>query len=353
MVRRATLVAALVAASACSGSPSSGPAKKGPIVAQGSGIAVTADELKARLDEQSPMIRSSFNSPERKKQFLDNMLRFELLARAAEKAGLANDPDVQFTMKKVMVSRYYQRFFQEQQGAAAVPDEEVKKYYDEHQAEFHRPARLHAAHVFFKAEAAAPDRAKKKAEAKKLLAKVLADEKKNPGAFSVAARESSEDAATKPAGGDLGFKTEEELGKAYGAEVASAVVKLKDNETSAVVLETPKGFHLLRLFGRQPEMNRTLEDAKPQIAARLNSQRKSKEFDDLVKKLRDDAKIQINEAELAKVTVSAPPAGAPGPFGMGGSPHGMPPAPGAHPPAAHPPAAHPPAPAAPPAPAKQ
>jgi len=92
-------------------------------------------------------------------------------------------------------------------------------------------------------------------------------------------------------------------------------------------------------------MNRSLEDAKPQIAARLNSQRKSKEFDDLVKKLRDDAKIQINEAELAKVTVAAPPPGTPGPFGMGGSPHFMPP--GAHPPAAHPlaPAAPPPAPA--------
>jgi peptidyl-prolyl cis-trans isomerase C len=299
MVRRATLVVALFAALACGKS-----GKKGPVVAQGGGITITAEELKSRLDEQSPMIRASFNNLDRKKQFLDNMLRFELLAKAAEKEGLANDPDVQFTLKKVMVSKYYQKFFQDQDGAKGVPDAEIQKYFDDHKDEFHRPARIHAAHVFFAADAASPDRAKKAAEAKKVLAKILAEEKKNPNAFSAVARESSEEPTTKNLGGDLALKSKDELEKIYGKELAEAVFRTADNQTDTSVVESPKGFHLVRVLGRQPEVNRTLEEVKPQISTKLNAQRKTKEFDDFVKKLKDDAKIQINDAELDKVAVS-------------------------------------------------
>ena len=321
MIRRASLAVAVLAVLACS----KGPAKKGPVVASGGGISITADELKARLDEQSPMIRASFQSLDRKKQFLDNMLRFELLAKEAEKEGLANDPDVQFTMKKVMVSKYYQKFFQDQGKTTAVPDAEVQKYYDEHQDEFHRPARIHLAQVFLKAEAGSPERAKKAAEAKKLLQKVLVDEKKNPSALATTARDVSEDAATKNVGGDLAMKSKPELEQAYGKAFAEAAMNLKDNETSSLVLESPHGFHLVRALGRQPELNRTFEDVKPQIAARLGSQKKTKDFDDYVKKLREDAKVQVNDAELEKVAVAAGPAG-PGMGGMmggpGGAPHG-------------------------------
>jgi len=327
MLRKTTLALALLAAFACS--KTSTPGKKGPVVAQGGGVTITADELKARLDEQSPMIRASFSNLDRKKQFLDNMLRFELLAKAAAKEGLANDPDVQFTMKKVMVSKYYQRFFQDPGGAKNVPEGDVQKYYDEHKDEFHRPARVHAAHILFKAEAGSPERAKKAAAAKKFLAKVLADEKKSPTAFSIAARESSEDAATKSLGGDLALKSQGEIEKGYGKELAEAAFKLGDNQTSPTVIETQHGLHLLRVLGRQAEVNRGLDEVKTQIAAKLNSQRKSKEFDDFVKKLREDAKIAVNDAELEKIAVSGPPAGMGG--GMMG-PHGASPGAGMAPP---------------------
>lgn len=310
MLRRALLLAAL-AAIACSKAPS----KKGPYVARGNGIVITSEELKARLDEQSPMIRSSFQNLDRKKQFLDNLIRFELLAKAAEKEGLANDPDVQFTMKKVMVSKYYQKHFQDQKDATAtVPEAEIKKYYDEHQKdEFFRPGRLHPVHLFVKAEQAAPDRAQKLAEAKKLLAKVQGEEKKDPMALSRIAKDSSDDAATKTMGGDLGFKTSEELEKQYGKEFVAGIAKLADNTTSSVI-ETPQGFHIARVLGRQPEMSRSFDEAKGQIAAKLNGQKRTKDFDDLLKKLRDDAHLQIYDAELEKVQVAAAPAG--------GAPHG-------------------------------
>ncbi len=310
MLRNTSFLIAIAAAFAC-GKGGGPAAKKGPVVATGSGITVTADELKARLDEQSPLIRARFGTLERKKEFLDNMIRFELLAKAAEKEGLANDPDVQLTMKKVMVSKYYQKFFQEQDAAKTVPEPDIKKYYDEHPDEFHRPMRVHAAHIFLKAEAGSADRAKKSADAKKLLAKIMGDEKKNPSVFTVTAREASDDATTKATGGDLSFKSKDEFEKAYGKELAEAVVNLKDNETGASVVETPQGFHLVHVYGRQVEMNRGFEEAKPQIANRLGAQKKTKDFDDFVKKLRAEANIKVDDAALDKVPVtSAQPAGA-------------------------------------------
>jgi peptidyl-prolyl cis-trans isomerase C len=301
MLHKTSVVLAVAAAFACGKGT---PAKKGPVVAKGGGIVITADELKARLDEQSPMIRARFATVERKKEFLDNMIRFELLASAAEKNGLANDPDVQLTMKKVMVSKYYQKFFQEADAAKSVPEADQKKYYDDHPDEFHRPLRVHAARVFLKSDAGSPDRAKKAVEATKLLAKLQVEEKKNPGAFTVIARESSDDAATKATGGDLSFKSQDELEKGYGKELAEAVMKLKDNETAGAVVESPQGFQLVHVYGRQVEMNRSFDEVKGQIATRLSAQRRTKDFDDYVKKLRAEANVTIDEAALEKVPVT-------------------------------------------------
>ncbi|HTP27537.1 MAG TPA: peptidyl-prolyl cis-trans isomerase [Anaeromyxobacteraceae bacterium] len=345
MLRRAILAVALLA---CTGRTSS---QGGPVVAEGGGISVTAGELKARLDEQSPMIRASFGTLERKKQFLDNLLKFELLARAAEKEGLANDPDVKFTMKKVMVSKYYQRFFQDPQAARSVPDSEIQKYYDEHPAEFNRPVRLHVAHVFVKAEAGSPERAAKAALARQLLAKVLADEAKDPNAFGAVARVSSDDATSKLAGGDLGFRSTEDLEKMTGKEFSAAAAKLADNQTFRGLVEEQHGFHLVRVMGRQPELHRALPEVRNQIAGRLASQRKSKEFEEFVRKLRDTARIRVNDAALEKVEV----ANSGGPMasqGLGAPPvHGASSAPAATPPPGARPGA-PAAPARPPSPAK-
>ena len=74
-------------------------------MAQGEGVLITADEVKARLDEQSPFIRQRYQSLERKKEFLDGLVRFELLARAAQQQGLDKDPDVQLAARKMMVQR--------------------------------------------------------------------------------------------------------------------------------------------------------------------------------------------------------------------------------------------------------
>ena len=48
---------------------------------------ITVGEMAARLSDQSPYLRARYDSPERRREFLDNMIRFELLAQEAERLG--------------------------------------------------------------------------------------------------------------------------------------------------------------------------------------------------------------------------------------------------------------------------
>jgi peptidyl-prolyl cis-trans isomerase C len=346
MLRRTLVVIGLCALSACGGSKDA--KKSGPVVAKGNGITITADEFKARLDEQSPFIRSRYTTLERKKEFLDNLVRFEVLAREAEKQGLANDPDVQMTLKKIMVQKLVQKNFQDQDGAKDVPEVELTKYFDEHKSDYFRPKRVRLSAIVLNAPAGSPDRAKKAKVAKDALAKIKADEKKNPLAFAQAVTQYSDDPTSKAVGGDLQFKSLEELTTAYGKPVADAAFALKVGETSGV-LETPNGLFILKATGQQEELNRTFEQVKPQIANKLYREKKTKEFDEWLKRLKEDAKVTVDDKALEAVTVSTEP-GAAGMGGMMGgmAPHGM----GAPAPAAPPRVAPAPAPAPAPAVAK-
>jgi peptidyl-prolyl cis-trans isomerase C len=324
-----------------------GPKKSGPAVAKGDGIVITADELKARLEEQSPFIRARYNTLERKKEFLDNLIRIELLAKAAEKEGLDKDPDVQLMVRKVMVQKLVQKTFAGGDPAKDVPEAEARKFYDDHKDDFVKPRKVRLAQILLAAPGG-PARVQKAAQAKKVLARVKAEEKKNAFAFTGLARELSEDQATKANGGDLGFKDQAELEKQYGKPFADAAFALTNG--GVAVMESPQGFHVVKLTGAQEAIDRPFESVKAQIQSRLSRERRAKDFEDFVKKLRDEAHVTVNDAELQKVTVTGGPGVSPGTPGMMGMPppgaHGM--APGQRPtvlPAPPPPGAAPQAPA--------
>jgi peptidyl-prolyl cis-trans isomerase C len=331
-------IAGAIALAACSPSPSPKKAD-GPVVAKGQGIAITEQDFKARLDEQSPFIRSRYTTLERKKEFLDNLIRFEVLAREAEKQGLAKDPDVQNTMKKIMVQKLVQKNFTDGDGAKSIPDAELQAYYDSHKSDYFRPRKVRLAAVVWNAPEGSPERAKDLAAAKKALAKLRAEEKKNALAFAQAVNEHSEDPATKAAAGDLNYKSQEELAQAYGKAFADAAFALKSGETSGV-LEAPQGLYVVKATGEQQELNRPFDQVKSQIANKLFRERKTKEFDEWLKKLREEAKITVDDKALEAIDVAAAP---PPAAGMPGMPegHGMPPRPGAPAPAPVAPAAAP------------
>ena len=304
----------VLALSGCKPTPP-GTQKTGPALAQGDGVVVTVAEFQARIDEQSPFLRQRFQNLDRKKEFLDSLVKFELLAAAAQKEGYQNDPDIQLTLRKAMVQKLVQKKFAEGDGKD-ISDADIQKFFDDHKDDFVKAARVRTTGLLVAATEA--NKAQKSADAKKLLAQVKASVKKDPQALQAAARASTDDAATKANGGDLGFRSEDEYAKQYGPGFAKAAFGTPEGEI--VLVETPQGFWLVKVTGKQEGVTRTVEQVKPQIQQRLQREKRTKEFEEYVKQLREQAKITVNEAELEKLTISAAPV--PGQGGMPGMPPG-------------------------------
>lgn len=296
------LLVAVVAvmAGGCGGCGSKG--KKGPFVAEGKGVAISVEELKTKLDEQSRFQRPRLNTAEGKKEVLDNLISFELMVRQARDQKLEQDPEVQAAIDKIIVQKLVRKSLDETGTPAQVGDEDVKKFYDDHIDEFQKPERLGLAHMFFK----------KAEDAQKAYTRILAEMTRDPMVFPTVARQISEDEATKPLGGDLGYKSHAELERQFSKPVADAAFALKDIGQVTTVVTGPQGFHIFRLTSRLPAFNASFEQAKPQIVARIGREKRSKDFQDWVKKLRDDANVKVDEAELEKIQVPvAPPPGIP------------------------------------------
>src|SRR5262249_29015476 len=100
------------------------------------GQTITVAEFQDRINKQSPYVRARYTSLEQKKEFLDTLIRFEVLAKEAQKRGYDQDPEVVRTMKQVMIQKLLKEEFETKLKPEDIPDDELKKFYDAHQSDY-------------------------------------------------------------------------------------------------------------------------------------------------------------------------------------------------------------------------
>jgi peptidyl-prolyl cis-trans isomerase C len=268
---------------------------------------ITLGEFADRLASQSPYLRARYQSPERRREFLDNMVRFELLALEAKKRGQDKLPEVQRVREQMMVQQMMKELFDDQGVKLSdITDKEIKEYYDKNQPEFHKPAQRRASHILFK------DKAKAEATLKKLQA--APDDME---LFRKQAEQNNQDAQTKERFGDLRFFSLEpaEGEVAPPKPVRDAAFKLiKTGDLNPEVIQSEQGFHVLKLTGERAALDRTLDDARRLIQNRLWRKKREDAIEAFVGELRGKAELKENLDLLSQVKVdtSVPPAGAPG-----------------------------------------
>jgi peptidyl-prolyl cis-trans isomerase C len=292
--------------------------KTGPVVAKVGNDTITADEFKKRLDETSPFLRARYNTVERKKEFLESLIRNELLAQEAARQGLDKSPAVKEQVKRAMIQELIKKQLDEKLAGNDIPDSELKGFYDSHVEDFVKPERARVYHILIPAKDA-----KEKAQAQKKAEALLKDinertKKGEVNAFQAAAMKESKDATSAPMGGDLRFVSKDELTRSYSAQLANAAFDLKSPGEVAGPIDTPAGVELVKMQIKTPSVNRSFEESKEGIRGRMARERRSKDYDEFVKKLRDGGNVSIDEAELAKVM---PSEGSPN---LSSVPHGMP-----------------------------
>jgi peptidyl-prolyl cis-trans isomerase D len=147
-----------------------------------------------------------------------------------------------------------------------VPDADAEAYYKEHRAEFERPKRLKTSHVLVRVPPTGGSEAEKKSKAKveEAIRRAKAGED-----FGKLARELSEDTATAPQGGDLGFVGKGEMVPQF----EEAVFALKKGEISPQPVRTPFGYHAIMVSDVQDGGVQPFRDAAAKIKEKLAAER--------------------------------------------------------------------------------
>ena len=261
---------------------------------------VTVGEFAERLADQSPYLRARYNSPERRREFLDNLVRFELLANAAEERGYTKLPEVQRTRKQVMIQQMMKELFEDKIRLSDISEDEIKAYYEANQAEFNKPEQVRASHILIKNRAAA----------QRVLQNLLEDPN-DVARFRDAVAEHSEDEVTKPSSGDLHFFEQPVDGEEFQgppravAEAAFSIGRLGGIHPELV--QTEQGFHIVKLTGRRAALRRTLEEARRPIQNRLWREKREKAIEDFVTELREAANVEVHQDALSKVQIQTSP----------------------------------------------
>jgi len=304
--KRALIIALAIAAAGCSkkteeaSAPEEQWPKHGLTEAQANEVLVkvgdrtiTVGEFADRLASQSPYLRARFESPERRKEFLDNLVRFELLVYEAKRRGYADKPEVVRARRNAMIQQLVKKEVDEPLERSEITDEEVKAVYDAKRDEFDRPAEVRASHIFIK------DRAR--------AASVLAEAKKADLAeFRKLAREQSEDEKTKSNGGDLQFFRADADGQPPQA-VRDAAFSL--GNVGAVypdLVAEGGGYHIIMVTGKRAPLKRTYEQAKRAIRHKLTREKKDAALAALTERLRKEIEIDVDYEALKSVVVEVP-----------------------------------------------
>jgi len=161
--------------------------------------------------------------------------------------------------------------------ATAVTEQESREFYEAHRELFAQPVRFRATHLFLAAHAETPPEAVEETE--RAIA-TFATRLRKGETLSALAAEASEDEASKPRGGDLGYFSETRMSPEFIAEIK----KLRVGETSKP-FRSHVGFHIAQVTETKAAHLLTFEEARTEISVALGNERRANRVDQIAKTL--------------------------------------------------------------------
>ncbi|MFJ7737977.1 peptidylprolyl isomerase [Lysinibacillus sp. NPDC097287] len=154
--------------------------------------------------------------------------------------------------------RTYQLTKQVIAASIEITDEEVEEYFENNKDNYGQEEQVVASHILLEDETTA----------KEVLAKVKAGED-----FAELAKEYSADTETKEDGGDLGYVSRGQMDEAF----EEAVFALEKDAVSEVV-QTPEGYHIIKVTGKVPAEEAVFEDVKEEVYEAVLESRVNDEY---------------------------------------------------------------------------
>jgi peptidyl-prolyl cis-trans isomerase C len=167
----------------------------------------------------------------------------------------------------------------------SVQPKDIDAFYQQNLDRFKEGETVHASHILIgipqKADAAQNQEARAQTEA--LLKQIRAGTD-----FAQLARTRSQDTSSAARGGDLGFFAMGQMDPTF----EKAAFALKPGEVSPIV-ETPYGFHIIKLHERRPARTIPLTEVRAQIGQHLTDLQRDELTVAFVEQLKDKGKVEI------------------------------------------------------------
>lgn len=256
---------------------------------------ITARDLEAQVAffGHSKYLMDHYSKPEKKKEVLNGLIQAEALYQEACRLGYDRDPAV----KRDVVNRMLMKEVDSQVNVQSVSDDDVEQYYLAHPKEFSRLDQVRFTQIVVK------DRSK----ALRVAAEAKALPKGNTAALRALVAKDSEDEASRARGGDSGL-IERNASSVPKAVVEAAFALAQINDVSDPI-QTESGYTIVVLAQKQPGFSRSLAEAKSDIQSRLTYDGRQQKRNALIADVRKRARIQIDEAQVAKLTLPLPSSG--------------------------------------------
>lgn len=286
------------------------PELRAKVLARVGDKVITLGDYAAALGRMDEFERLRYQSAERRKMLLDQMIDTELLAQEAKRRGLDQRPDTQERLRQILRDALLEKAREDLPPPAEIAEQEVRAYYEAHKTEFDDPERRRVAEIVVGSRALAENvlakaRTAKPPEWGKLVEQYSVD--KSPSNAGMPAE----------LAGDLGIVTAPGTandGTRVADPVRAAVFKI--GELGAVypeVVDADGKFHIVRLAGKTDARRRTYQEAERSIRVALVQEKIRQREEKLEEELRKRFPVKVNSAALDKVSLppeepsSAPP----------------------------------------------
>ena len=242
-----------------------------------------AAELLYQEAGKSPVRNLDELVAQRIEQYRNRLPNDVAFARSLDEAGLSLPLLQQEVRKELVVSNFVDTTFGQK---VSVSEDEALSFYEENREKFKTGSSVRASQILVAVKEASGESDRKQAleKAEQLLQRVRQGEN-----FGIIAQLQS-DCASKVRGGDLGFFSRGDT----NPRIEQVAFTLKPGEISDIV-QTPYGFHILKLIEKRPPRLETYEEARVEILQLLKREKTMKLAAEHVAQLRTKARVeQVN-----------------------------------------------------------
>jgi parvulin-like peptidyl-prolyl isomerase len=262
---------------------------------------ITLGDYTAALEHMDQFDRLRYQSPERRKELLDEMITVELLAMEATEKGYDKDPLAQQELRAILRDAMLAEARKNAPAPADVPESDVRAWFEAHRAEYKDPERRRVSAIVVPTEAGANEAlaAAKKASNAVQWGEIVRSKSIDPQARANVPVDLAGDLGiVSPPGDPRGENPR------VPAEVRAAVFEIADvNGVYEKVVPAGGRFYVVRLTQKVPPHERAYEEAERSIRVKLAQDKLRAKEEELIADLRKSVKVEVDEAALATVKV--------------------------------------------------